>query len=319
MIPGDAQNSNQTKTGENPAPTPVPSHVDTTKKSESGKSSDSKVPDSDENPSVKPAQNFTSIYDKLAQQEDQDVMRRRRSWHRRRRWVARRRAPGTEDDETEGGKSGKHAKGAAKPGFSASFWSKVLDVKSVGEAIIKVSNKPPDIKENVDSIAYDATEGYWIGLDDRFLNNFFARFRGHINVPVNGTYTFYTRSDDGSLLYINGKEVVNNDGLKKEMTESKGDIKLESGVADVVVDFFAEQGKNGLYVEWQGPGMDRQKLSDEYVLAPKHMSIRKSLMKDELQTEISAEAALAQMSQEALEADESVADLGQSSVTHLLE
>jgi len=318
-IPGNAQNSNQTKTGENPAPTPKPTSTVTetkTAKKTGSKGTDSKTLDPDENPSVKPAQNFTSVYDKLAQEEAQDTMRRRRSWHRRRRWVARRRAPGTEDEDAQGGKTGKYVKGASKPGFSASFWSKVLEVKNVGEAIIKVSNKPADIKEIVDSIAYDATEGYWIGLDDRFKDNFFARFRGHINVPVNGTYTFFTKSDDGSILYVNGNKVVNNDGLKKEMAESKGDIKLESGVADVVVDFFAEQGKAGLYVEWKGPGMDRQKLSDEYVLAPKHMSIRKSLMKDELKTEISAEEAYAQMSQETHETEE-VADLGQSSVTTL--
>lgn len=35
---------------------------------------------------------------------------------------------------------------------------------------------------------------------------------GYVKVPEQGAYTFYTRSDDGSKLYINGREVVDNDG-----------------------------------------------------------------------------------------------------------
>ena len=30
--------------------------------------------------------------------------------------------------------------------------------------------------------------------------------------PEDGVYTFQTRSDDGSVLYIHGEQVVNNDG-----------------------------------------------------------------------------------------------------------
>ncbi|GHT43099.1 alpha-1 2-mannosidase [Bacteroidia bacterium] len=37
-------------------------------------------------------------------------------------------------------------------------------------------------------------------------------FEGIIEVPEDGIYAFMTKTDDGSVLYINGKKVVNNDG-----------------------------------------------------------------------------------------------------------
>lgn len=43
--------------------------------------------------------------------------------------------------------------------------------------------------------------------------DFVFDLEGTINVPATGNWTFFTSSDDGSRLYIDGNEVVNNDGL----------------------------------------------------------------------------------------------------------
>ena len=37
-------------------------------------------------------------------------------------------------------------------------------------------------------------------------------FDGYINIPEDGIYTFWLDSDDGSMLYIDGKTVIDNDG-----------------------------------------------------------------------------------------------------------
>eukprot|EP01052_Picozoa_sp_SAG31_P081865 SAG31_NODE_41826_length_274_cov_0.708571_1_plen_41_part_01 len=34
-----------------------------------------------------------------------------------------------------------------------------------------------------------------------------------MTVPTDGSYNFATESDDGSLLYVDGQRVVDNDGL----------------------------------------------------------------------------------------------------------
>jgi hypothetical protein len=53
---------------------------------------------------------------------------------------------------------------------------------------------------------------------------FAFNFTGYINVPSDGQYTFYTSSDDGSLLYIDGFLVVNNDNKQgvEDMSGRRG-------------------------------------------------------------------------------------------------
>ena len=42
--------------------------------------------------------------------------------------------------------------------------------------------------------------------------NWFALvFEGFISIPADGVYTFYCRSDDGTILYIDKQLVVDND------------------------------------------------------------------------------------------------------------
>ena len=59
-------------------------------------------------------------------------------------------------------------------------------------------------------------------------NRFVMRFRGTIAVPTAGTYTFKTASDDGSMLYIDQQEIVNNDG-NHGVSEQSADVDLAAG------------------------------------------------------------------------------------------
>ncbi|MGB5976821.1 MAG: PA14 domain-containing protein, partial [Cyclobacteriaceae bacterium] len=91
------------------------------------------------------------------------------------------------------------------------------------------------------------------GLD----TNFGIDFNGSINIPTAGTYKFYTASDDGSKLYIDGKAVVNNDGLHAEQ-ERSGSVYLTAGSHDIRVSFFEQYGGEVLKVKWSGPGISKQ-------------------------------------------------------------
>jgi cytochrome c peroxidase len=88
-------------------------------------------------------------------------------------------------------------------------------------------------------------------------DNFGFAFKGFINLPTDGTYTFYTNSDDGSKLYIGNTEVVNNDGLHGNVQQS-GQIGLKAGKHAVSVDFFEKTGGEVLEVRFQGPGINKQ-------------------------------------------------------------
>ena len=86
---------------------------------------------------------------------------------------------------------------------------------------------------------------------------FAANFAGYINVPEDGQYTFYTSSDDGSLLYIDGIKVVDNDGLHSTR-EKSGNIGLKAGKHAISVDFFQQLGEQILRVNYEGPGISKQ-------------------------------------------------------------
>lgn len=84
-------------------------------------------------------------------------------------------------------------------------------------------------------------------------NNYGVIYTGTVLAPVAGTYTFSTASDDGSKLYINGVEVVDNDGSHGTVTVS-GDIILTSGTHDIEVRYFNGTGGQSLSVNWIVPG-----------------------------------------------------------------
>lgn len=82
-------------------------------------------------------------------------------------------------------------------------------------------------------------------------------FDAYLKIDSAGEYRFYTYSDDGSKLYINDKEVVNNDG-SHGAKEKIGDIKLEKGLHKIKVTYFNEGGGQWLECYYKGPGIPRQ-------------------------------------------------------------
>lgn len=94
-------------------------------------------------------------------------------------------------------------------------------------------------------------------FDGRIRNERFGfRYSGSINIPVEGVYTFFVRSDDGSRLRIGDTLVVDNDGLHGSV-EKKGEIALAAGLHPFTVDFFDQTGSEDLRVSIQGPGMKK--------------------------------------------------------------
>lgn len=101
-----------------------------------------------------------------------------------------------------------------------------------------------------------------ISLTPRAKNDSFGfRFTGYIDVPSDGIYTFYTASDDGSLLYIGADTVVKNDGAHGNR-ERAGRIGLRAGKHKITLDFFERWGKETLTVKYAGPGIAKQVIPD---------------------------------------------------------
>ena len=88
-------------------------------------------------------------------------------------------------------------------------------------------------------------------------NNFALVIAGYIYIEKDGDYKFYTASDDGSKLYMDGKLLVNNDGSHGAKWHS-GDRALVKGWHVIKVSYFNGGGGQILNVFYRGPGICKQ-------------------------------------------------------------
>ena len=83
-----------------------------------------------------------------------------------------------------------------------------------------------------DTVGCDAIDPGYVGLV----------FSGYFEVPADDIYTFVLTSDDGSILYIDDAEVVNNDG-NHSATSREGQKALGRGLHKIRVEYY--DGNNG--------------------------------------------------------------------------
>lgn len=83
-------------------------------------------------------------------------------------------------------------------------------------------------------------------------DHFAYTFEGLIYVPEDGIYEFLTKSDDGSKLYINDKEVVNNDGSHAAISAT-GKIALKKGFHIYKLLYFEDYEGESLEWAWKVP------------------------------------------------------------------
>ena len=92
------------------------------------------------------------------------------------------------------------------------------------------------------------------GVTDRF-EWFAIDYQGRIMLPQAGTFTFRLTSDDGSKLFIDGNEVIGNDGIHGA-SPVDGEATLAAGIHDVRVQYFqGPREEIALVLEW-GPDAD---------------------------------------------------------------
>jgi glucose/arabinose dehydrogenase len=136
---------------------------------------------------------------------------------------------------------------------------------------------PDNPPSTVSGLAYEYYEGTWTALPDfATLNsvevggvysltlvprnlqyNYGFRYTGFVNVPADGSYTFYLNSDDGSRLLIGNTVVVNNDGVHTAQ-EASGAIGLRQGKHALTILYFQSTGTASLTASWSSPSITKQ-------------------------------------------------------------
>jgi len=90
-----------------------------------------------------------------------------------------------------------------------------------------------------------------VKLDD-YKNEFGVVFTGKLNAPKKGSYRFFLASDDGARLLIDGKEVVNDDGIHPASKIKEQGVTLDKGPHEFRLEYFQGGGQIELYAAWKG-------------------------------------------------------------------
>lgn len=145
------------------------------------------------------------------------------------------------------------------------------DMKNVAAYIRSFEPKPA--KKQITDLTYKVYQGKWNKLPDfskikhvkdgmlnggiidikaaEMKNNFAMVFEGKLMTPKDDTYTFFLSSDDGSALYINGKRIINNDGVHPPSKVHVKTIKLKKGLVPIKVTYFEAGGGEELNLSWR--------------------------------------------------------------------
>ena len=114
----------------------------------------------------------------------------------------------------------------SNPGLKATWY----DFK--GKTCAEIASAPVKKTYRVEDVTIPRdVRSYIIGLT----------YKGYINIPEDGIYSFLLSSDDGSMLYIDGKQVIDNDGLHAP-GEVTGQAALKQGYHPIEVQYFDHGG-----------------------------------------------------------------------------
>ncbi|MEP6671567.1 MAG: autotransporter-associated beta strand repeat-containing protein [Chthoniobacter sp.] len=102
--------------------------------------------------------------------------------------------------------------------------------------------------------------------------NFEVRWTGQYMASTSGTFTFYTASDDGSMLFIDGAPVVTNN-FSQGVTERSGSISLTAGLHDIVIAYNQGAGGYGMYASVLAPGGSKVLLPNSSLFSTKSNAI----------------------------------------------
>ncbi|HYM94254.1 MAG TPA: PA14 domain-containing protein, partial [Chitinophagaceae bacterium] len=141
-------------------------------------------------------------------------------------------------------------------------WMKAVSVKGLKSGI-SYNYFEPDNNISLESVNANAkTSGIanTISLDKKERKDKFAfLFEGYVRIMKDGIYTFFTSSDDGSKLFVDDMEVVNNDGEHGTQEES-GRAPLKKGFHKIKVVYFDSGGGNALKVFMQPSGGKKEEI-----------------------------------------------------------
>jgi len=134
-----------------------------------------------------------------------------------------------------------------KPGLLCSYY------KAFFKSTLLINGKP-DSSFTINSITVPSSVK---------APSFGLQYRGYIDIPAKGIYSFYLTCDDGGILKIAGSETVNNDGLHSAI-EKNGQVALRKGLHPFALDFIEGGGGFTLKLKYSINGSSPQEIPSSW-------------------------------------------------------
>ncbi|HUF63936.1 MAG TPA: PA14 domain-containing protein [Verrucomicrobiales bacterium] len=98
-------------------------------------------------------------------------------------------------------------------------------------------------------------------LDD-YREQFAVEFHGYLDAPQDGQYRFFLASDDGANLFLDGRKIIDNDGIHGSGAIRERRLQLNKGRKELRLGYFEASGEEELFLAWSGPGFEETALSE---------------------------------------------------------
>jgi hypothetical protein len=98
-----------------------------------------------------------------------------------------------------------------------------------------------------------------VGSPDPVVNidNFCVRWIGEVETAFSETYKFFTRTDEGARLWVDGQLLVNR-WVDQSTTEHYGSIALEAGIHSIQMDYYERSSGAVAELRWESPSTPKQ-------------------------------------------------------------
>ena len=146
---------------------------------------------------------------------------------------------------------------ATNAGTPPSYFNSYATLMSHVAGVVPSLESPTNLFGAGLSTDYNGEDTGFPALVQSNPNDFEALYTGAINITTGGTYTFGTASDDGSMVYIDGKAVVNNNYFQGEPGNNSGpqrtgQVTLSAGLHQITIGFYQGGGGYGLEAYYNG-------------------------------------------------------------------
>ena len=155
-----------------------------------------------------------------------------------------------------------------QPGLTGRYYSSVTDVSPANLASLEAiaafeATHVPDLVASsfatFGETFHSGQNGEKFPGNYRWKDFYVVIWRGYFVAPEAGDWTFALQSDDGSVLYLDGEKVVDNNSdhgwdSNNQRVTTRRTVTLEKGAHEIVIGFYEKSGQNAVAAWLTRPG-----------------------------------------------------------------